>query len=145
MSMTPTPRASSESNPQHADARLPGEAFLRGRSEPHSARADAMADPDEQSRPRAADSPTLLERERRSMVVRSALEGLPWLERSVVVAVYVRGRSRAQVAAEYGVSLGTVHRHLFLGLRQLGTAIDESLIARSPRETGWTVRHEGLG
>ncbi len=87
----------------------------------------------------------MLDRERRSAVVRSALDRLPSFERDVVEAVYFRGRSQSQLAAERGLPLGTVHRHLFLGLRQLGTAIDESLTESSPRETAWIVPHEGLG
>ncbi len=88
-----------------------------------------VPEPNAQSRPLYPDVPTTQDREQRGSVVRAALDRLPLLERAVVVAVYFGGRSQFQVAAEHGLPLATVHRHLFLGLRHLGTVIDESLSA----------------
>jgi RNA polymerase sigma-70 factor (ECF subfamily) len=78
------------------------------------------------------------------LALRSALGQLSEVQRSVVVAVYFGGRSQRQVAAEYGLPVGTVHRQLFLGLRQLGSVLDESLTASASHETASAFPHECL-
>lgn len=127
--MNTAPRAFSESNPQPADVGLVGKGFMPGSSLGPGPCAHPKADADERPRPPHSDAPTTPDREWRGLVVRAALDQLPEVQRSVVAAVYFGGHSQSQVAAEYGLPLRTVNRHLFLGLRQLGTVIDESLAA----------------
>jgi DNA-directed RNA polymerase specialized sigma24 family protein len=83
----------------------------------------------QRTEPADGDVPSLLVRERRSVVVRDVLSSLPSEQRDVVVSVYFGGHSQSEVAVELGLSPQIVRRSLFLGLRQLGNVINERLAA----------------
>jgi DNA-directed RNA polymerase specialized sigma24 family protein len=98
---------------------------------------DEGADHQVHPRPNAADPPafqvdrgtlTLLDRERRGVVLQRAIGQLSAQQRAVVTSVYFGGHSQAEVAAEFALPLSIVRRQLFRGLRQIGGMLDDSSV-----------------
>ena len=65
----------------------------------------------------------------RSWEIEEGLTRISAEHRRAIVEVYYRGRSSAEVAAEFGVPEGTVRSRLFYGLKALRLALEER---------GWT-------
>lgn len=60
-----------------------------------------------------------------SWEIEEALRSIRAEHRQVIVETYYRGRSGAEVAAEFGIPEGTVRSRLFYGLKALRLALDE--------------------
>ena len=61
----------------------------------------------------------------RSWVVEEALRRLSDEHRTAIVQTHLRGRPYAEVAAEFGVPVGTLRSRVFYGLKALRVAMDE--------------------
>lgn len=65
------------------------------------------------------------ERLLRSWVVEEALQRLSEEHRTAIVETHLKDRPYSEVAAEYGVPVGTLRSRVFYGLKALRAAIDE--------------------
>lgn len=80
---------------------------------------------EETARVAAVPAATLAPDDRRDL--RAALASLPADQRRLVEGVYLEGRTYQEVAAQTGVPLGTLKRHLRLGLAALRARLESPL------------------
>ncbi len=87
--------------------------------------AATVAETPEEGTGRASAGEDFTERLLRSWVIEEALQRVSEEHRTAIVETHLKDRPYSEVAAEYGVPVGTLRSRVFYGLKALRAAIDE--------------------